>query len=179
MKNIIHFCIIFSLGMTLISCSQDKLTTFKTDDNAIEFQLSNRFKKIEDSPILNRFDYGKYSIFIGNFHKSDENTRKKYAKYRSGNKLDYSMNFNRIENSVENENGYFIISFHGVGGDPSALLPTKYEGFTYFVETPNYIVKIFLKHTARRSNVMDKTEAMNYINPLLKSLKEKKTNLIY
>lgn len=175
MNKIRKYIAVYFSVLSLMACSEERLTSFTTYNQLHSFQLSDHFEK-HQSEDLNFFDNGKYRIEIDYVLKSNQAWKNTFEEFRKDPKKTYRnlyfMTFHRIEPPVNNDNGYPIMAFFGGGKDRSVLLPKYYEGYFFMMETPNYFVQIMLKHTSLIQNAIDKKEAINYLIPMLKSFKE-------
>lgn len=186
MKKYVRYLLIVISGLVLVACSKGKLQEHKTADKLLTFQLSSDFSKNETYPRLDIYENGRYRLYIENNLKPNKILDQMFDGYKSGERtyryagytIENSMRVDKTDLAVQNENGYDFVAFYGEIKDPSALLPTYYQIYYVLMKTPHHYVSIQLKHQSRRSGAIDKTEAVDYIAPIIKAMKES-GNLIY
>lgn len=168
--------------MSLFGCSQDKLVVQKTADDRLVFKLSSDFISNSNFNVFNEIQYttdiydnGDYKLYIDVYLAHYPHLEKLFEGYKSE-KATYDVSGYTIKKSekvniVPNENGYDFVAFYGVVKDKSVLLPSYYGVHSVMIKTPKYFVSIELKQHARRLGALDRDKSMNYLTPIIKTMK--------
>lgn len=168
--------------MSLFGCSQDKLVVQKTADDRLVFKLSSDFISNSNFNVFDEIQYttdiydnGEYKLYIDVYLEHYPHLEQLFEEYKNG-KSTYNFSGHTVKkpekvNILPNENGYDFVAFYGVVKDKSVLLPSYYGVHSVMIKTPKYFVSIELKQHARRLGALDRDKSMNYLTPIIKTMK--------
>lgn len=150
----------FLMIATLISCKQSDLKKHSIADNRFEFEISPKFSEDHSSPLSSSFTNNDYSLAIVVYPKPHPGMEKIISTIYTYTEGDDTELGKVINIDIINENGYNFKAFHEID--------KANEAYYILMNTPSHFLAIRLEHP----NPMDKNEALERLQNIIKSIKE-------